>query len=124
MLMGPVSARFTTAITIGRRLDAATYSSSHINARPAEEVAVIARAPAADAPMHVDIAECSDSTGTNSVSTSPFAIYDAKYCGISVEGVIGNAPITSGLICFIAYATASLPLNLVFVPITFLPAPF
>ena len=30
-------------------------------------------------------------------------------CGISVDGVIGNAAITSGLICLIACATASLP---------------
>ena len=29
----------------------------------------------------------------------PSAIYLEKYCGISVDGVIGNAPITSGLIC-------------------------
>ena len=45
-----------------------------MNASPAEDVAVTARAPAADAPMHTDMALCSDSTGTNSVSTSPSAM--------------------------------------------------
>ena len=38
--------------------------------------------------------------------------YHCKNSGISVEGVIGNAATTSGLICFIAVAAASLPLNL------------
>lgn len=33
---------------------------------------------------------CSDSTGTNSVLTSPSATYWAKYWGISVEGVMGK----------------------------------
>ena len=109
MLIGPVRARLDTAMVIGSLEEAATYSSSHIKASPQEEVAVTARAPAADAPMHTDIALCSDSTGTNCVSTSPFAINWEKYSGISVDGVIGNAPQTSGLICLIAVATASLP---------------
>ena len=74
MLMGPVSARQTQARVMGRREEAATCSSSHIKARPAEEVAVTARAPAASAPMQVDRALCSDSTATNSVSTFPSAI--------------------------------------------------
>ena len=52
---------------------------------------------------------CSLSTGINSVSISPFAIMVATNWGISVEGVIGNAGMTSGLICLIACATASLP---------------
>ena len=51
----------------------------------------MARAPAASAPMQADIELCSDSTGTNSVFTSPLATYWAKYWGISVEGVIGKA---------------------------------
>ena len=55
------------------------------------------------------IAECSLSTGTNSVSISPFAIYVETICGISVDGVIGNAGITSGLIWRIAKDTASFP---------------
>ena len=58
--------------------------------------------PAAEAPMVALIALCSLSTGINSVSTSPFAIMEATNWGISVEGVMGNAGITSGLICFIA----------------------
>ena len=51
----------------------------------------MARAPAASAPMQADIELCSDSTGTNSVFTSPLATYWAKYWGISVEGVMGKA---------------------------------
>ena len=39
ILIGPDKVRFTNAITNGRRLDAASKSSSHINARPAEEIA-------------------------------------------------------------------------------------
>ena len=81
---------------MGSRFDAASSSSSHISARPAEEVAVIVLAPAASAPIAADIAECSLSTGMNSVSTSPLAINVDTICGISVDGVIGNAGITSG----------------------------
>ena len=109
MLMGPERARFTQARVMGSRLEAATYIISYIKARPAEEVAVTARAPAASAPMQADRELCSDSTGTNSVFTSPLATYWAKYWGISVEGVMGKAAITSGSICFMAKAMASLP---------------
>ena len=90
-------------------MEAATYSSSYIYASPADEEAVMARAPAAEAPMQVDMAECSDSTAMNSVPTSPSATYCEKCSGISVEGVMGKAPTTSGLICFMARATAALP---------------
>ena len=65
--------------------------------------------PAADAPIAADIELCSLSTGINSVSTCPFATNEAKYCGISVDGVIGNAGNTSGLICLKAIAIASFP---------------
>ena len=109
MLMGPDRARLTQARVMGRRQEAATYIISYIRARPAEDVAVMARAPAASAPMQADIELCSDSTGTNSVFTSPLATYWAKYWGISVEGVMGKAAITSGSICFMAKAMASLP---------------
>ena len=87
---------------MGSLLDAARRSSSHISASPAEEVAVMVLAPAASAPIAADIAECSLSTGMNSVSTSPFDINVDTICGISVEGVIGNAGITSGFTCRIA----------------------
>lgn len=60
-------------------------------------------------PIAALIAECSLSTGTNSVSISPFAIYVETICGISVDGVIGNAGITSGSIWRIAKDTASFP---------------
>ena len=67
MLMGPDSARVETASTIGSRLDAATYKSSYIRASPQEEVALMARPPAAAAPMQTDMELCSDSTVTSSV---------------------------------------------------------
>ena len=60
-------------MTIGKRLEAAMYRISHINARPLEEVAVMTRAPADDAPTQALMALCSLSTVTNSVSTSPSA---------------------------------------------------
>ena len=74
ILMGPESVRFTRVRTRGRRLEAASSSSSHMRARPAEEVAVIVLAPAASEPIAADMAECSLSTGMNSVSISPLAI--------------------------------------------------
>jgi hypothetical protein len=42
----------------------------------------------------------------------PLATYWEINCGISVDGVIGKAAITSGLTCLIAMETASLPDNL------------
>ena len=51
-----------------------------------------------DAPMAALMELCSLSTGINSVSTSPFAAKEAKYWGISVDGVMGKAGNTSGLI--------------------------
>ena len=69
----------------------------------------MARAPAASAPTQADMDECSDSTGTKTVSTCPSATYWAKYWGISVEGVMGKAAKTSGLIWRMAVAMASLP---------------
>ena len=85
------------------------YNSSHIYASPQDDVAVRLRAPAADAPIAALMELCSLSTGINSVSTCPFATKDAKYCGISVDGVMGNAGNTSGLICLNAIAIASFP---------------
>ena len=73
-----------------------------MKARPQEEVAVMALAPAAQAPMVALMELCSDSTGMNSVSISPFAIKVETICGISVEGVMGNAAMTSGFTCLIA----------------------
>jgi hypothetical protein len=75
-------------------------------------VAVKDLAPAACAPIAADRALCSLSTGINSVSTSPLAAKEEKMKGISVDGVIGKADMTSGLICRMALATASLPDNL------------
>ena len=112
MFNGPDTALFTRDITIGNLKLEAIYIISHIKDNPFADVAVIALAPAASAPIHALIALCSLSTATNSVSTVPFATNVEKYCGISVDGVIGNAATTSGFICFIAVAAASFPLNL------------
>ena len=98
ILIGPESARFTSANANGKRLEAAMYNSSHMYASPHEDVAVSALAPAAEAPIVALMELCSLSTVINSVSTWPFATKEAKYCGISVDGVIGNAGNTSGLI--------------------------
>lgn len=97
MFNGPETARFTSDITIGKRRDEAIYIISHINDKPFEDVAVIALEPAASAPTHALIALCSLSTATNSVSTEPLLTKVEKYCGISVDGVIGNAATTLGL---------------------------
>jgi len=48
-----------------------------MRAKPCEEVAVIVRAPPAAEPITALIAECSDSTVTNSLSTLPSATYCA-----------------------------------------------
>jgi len=70
-------------------MEAATYTTSHINANPAEAVAVITRPPAAEAPIQALIAPCSLSTVTNSVSTMPSATYWEKFWTIAVWGVMG-----------------------------------
>ena len=74
MLIGPDKVLFTNANANGIRLDAANNNSSHISARPADEVAVKVLAPAASAPIAALMEECSLSTGMNSVSTSPLAM--------------------------------------------------
>ena len=70
MFNGPDTALFTKLITIGSLKLDAIYIISHISERPFAEVAVIALAPAASAPIHADMALCSLSTATNSVFTS------------------------------------------------------
>ena len=82
--MFPERARFTRGITIGARTEAAMYKISHISAIPLAQVAVITRAPAAEAPTHALIAECSLSTVTNSVSTNPSATNWENSCTTSV----------------------------------------
>src|SRR3989339_2144285 len=67
------------------------------------------RAPADAAPMHADIAECSDSTGIYSALTRPSAKNCANIITTSVAGVIGYAATTSGFICRMASAIASFP---------------
>ena len=67
-------------------------------------------APAEHEDVHRVSAECSDSTQTNSVVTSPLATYSANFSTMMVWGVIGYAAHTSGSICFHARATALSPL--------------
>src|SRR3989338_2027480 len=98
-------------ITIGNLKPEAIPNISHIKANPAELVAVIVLAPAALEPTQADIAECYDSTQINSLLTIPSATNSANFCITGVWGVIGNAAHTSGLICLIASADASAPVN-------------
>ncbi len=60
-----------------------------MRARPFADVAFITLPPAAHAPMQALMAECSDSTVTRFVSTSPSATNVEYCCMTSVEGVIG-----------------------------------
>ena len=89
MLIGPESARFPIAITIGARSEAAMKTTSAISASPCDEVAVIVRAPASAAPIAALIAECSDSTSTSSPLARPSATNFANPWMIGVCGVIG-----------------------------------
>jgi hypothetical protein len=73
MLIGADKVLAISQITIGRRKAAVTKRTSFIRARPCDAVAVITLAPAAAAAVQALAAECSDSTGTNSVSTKPSA---------------------------------------------------
>ena len=67
-------------------------------------------APADADAVHSVSAECSDSTHTNSVVTSPLATYSANFSTMIVWGVMGYAAHTSGSICLHASATALSPL--------------
>src|SRR5512133_1676201 len=80
-----------------------------MSARPWLDVAVMTRAPAADAPTQALIAECSDSTVTYSVWTRPSATNLANSSTIVVCGVMGYAAIMSGAHWRIASATRRLP---------------
>jgi len=111
MLRGELIARFTTTMTLGSRSPEAMLTTSNMRAKPAAEVAVIARAPAACAPTTADIAECSLSTFTSVVPTLPFATNSENLCMSSVCGVIGKTAATSGFTCLKASAAASLPVR-------------
>ena len=76
---GPETALFTKDKTIGKRKLDAIYIISHIKDKPLADVAVIALAPAASAPIQALIALCSLSTATNSVSTCPLLTKVEKY---------------------------------------------
>ena len=73
MLMGPLMALLATAMMRGTLMAAVMGSISHMYANPWEDVAVNVLAPAEQDEVHTVSAECSDSTQTNSVPTSPLA---------------------------------------------------
>ncbi len=93
----------------GWRSEAAMYRISHISARPLALVAFMTRPPAAAAATQAVMAECSLSTATKFVLTCPSATNLANVWTTSVDGVMGYAATTSGLICRMASATAMLP---------------
>jgi len=82
-------ARFTSAITMGRRAPAAQCSSSCIRASPWPEVAVKVLTPALCAPMRAAMQECSLSTLRNRAFMVPEAQYSDRNSTICVWGVIG-----------------------------------
>ena len=79
MLMGPLTALLATAMMTGTLMDAVMGIISHMYARPWDAVAVNVLAPAEQDDVHSVRAECSDSTHTNSVETSPLATYSANF---------------------------------------------
>jgi hypothetical protein len=82
-------ARLMSAMTMGSRPPAAQCSTSCMSASPCAEVAVNARAPAAEAPMHAAMAECSDSTLMNRAWSEPLAHISDSSSTTCVWGVIG-----------------------------------
>ena len=91
-----------TRVKVQRDMSSGAVNTTMSAARVQDDGAVKVLAPAASDPIAALIAECSLSTGTNSVSISPIAKNVETICGISVDGVIGNAGITSGFTCLIA----------------------
>ena len=66
-------------VITGTLIPAAENKTSCINAKPCDEVAVKVLAPAALAPIHALIAECSLSTLMYSASNSPFETKSASF---------------------------------------------
>ena len=89
MVQPGAMARFTSAMTTGRRPPAAQCSISCIRARPCAEVAVNVRVPAMEAPMQAAIAECSDSTLMYWAGRLPSATMSDSASTICVCGVMG-----------------------------------
>ena len=73
MLIGPLMALLATAMTSGTLIADVIGRISHMYANPCEDVAVNVLAPAEQDAVQTVSAECSDSTQTNSVPTSPSA---------------------------------------------------
>ena len=115
MLRGPESERFARIMTMGSRRLAAMNTISFMRASPCELVQVKVRAPTATEPQQTLIAECSDSTGMNSASSSPSATSSARCSTMWVCGVMGYAATTSTFAILIASAAAmefSMPMRL------------
>ncbi len=89
MLMGALSARLATVMTMGRRMAEAMKTISCMSASPCEEVAVKVRAPVAAVPQQTDMAECSLSTGTKAASSFPSATSSLRCSTMWVWGVMG-----------------------------------
>ena len=106
MFNGADNALFATAMTIGSLMPAAINTISCIRAIPCDAVAVKVLTPVACAPMHADIAECSDSVSIISASIAPLFMKSAILSTIWVCGVIGYIATTAGLQSFTASATA------------------
>ncbi|MPN33838.1 hypothetical protein SDC9_181330 [bioreactor metagenome] len=87
--MGAPTLLFTRPKTMGVLKQPAIGKTSCISATPFALEAVITRAPAAEAVTQAVMAECSLSTVTKFVSTSPFATNSANFIIMSVDGVMG-----------------------------------
>ena len=107
--MGAPTLLFTSPKTMGVLKQPAIGNISCMSATPFALEAVMTRAPAAEAVTQAVMAECSLSTVTKFVSTSPLATNSANFMIISVEGVMGYAATTSGFIWRIASAKAQFP---------------
>ncbi|CCY71980.1 unknown [Clostridium sp. CAG:921] len=79
MFNGADNARLAQINVSGNLIPDAIYNISNIYASPCDEVALITLLPAADAPIHADIALCSLSTAINSELTEPFETKFEKY---------------------------------------------
>ena len=77
-------ARLQLTMTTGTRSPAVKWSISCMYAKPCEEVAVKTLAPAMDAPMQLDMAVCSDSTGRYLAFSSPRPMISARLSTITV----------------------------------------
>ena len=109
MFHGSAVARFAFIMTMGNRPPDAYVRHSAMYSKPWLDVAVNVRAPAADAPMAHDSAECSLSTCTYSAASSPASTISERRSTTTVCGVMGYAEITCGRASRTPSANASSP---------------